>query len=489
MGHEDRERKFEQALTRALRGDGAGARNEADARAAAPDETAAAVECPDAATLAAFHESMLSNEEMSAATEHIAACSRCQQILLLLEATDEVPLQEAENDLKIREPVLSADTPHTAPQTASLTMAGRTKPAMKTPTDISRGRGFKTLRWAAPAGAIAAGLLIWFAVRDYKVQTLSQVDNVQVAQEQPRDERLAAPRAAPPSPAPGPVAKTKQLNELRKDNGRIQQPAEESGARRVRENAATDSISSRLEHGARAETSTTNAPAESRESGDYASRAARDEPQTTSSQADVSVMATAPAMTPAPNHNSLAQSTAPAAEAAKTTAKQSANTTQTVVVDHSDGNGGVPVIPTEHVAVNDKLEFSPSLKKVGAENAKIISAPKGRVQWRLLPAGRIERSSDGGITWLVQNSGVDVELIAGSAPSNLVCWIIGRGGTILKTTDGGAHWTKVAWPNPGEIVGIQGLDAMHGIVDQGTAGIPARFATNDGGDTWFRTNK
>ena len=60
MSHEDRERKFEQALTRHLRRGAAGARNEADAQAAVPDEAAGAVACPDAATLAAFHEDTLS---------------------------------------------------------------------------------------------------------------------------------------------------------------------------------------------------------------------------------------------------------------------------------------------------------------------------------------------------------------------------------------------------------------------------------------------
>ena len=82
-----------------------------------------------------------------------------------------------------------------------------------------------------------------------------------------------------------------------------------------------------------------------------------------------------------------------------------------------------------------------------------------------------------------------MELIAGSAPSNAVCWIIGRGGTILKTSDGGVHWSKVAWANPGEITGVQAFDAMHAVVYGGTEVMPSRFATNDGGATWFRPNK
>ena len=171
---------------------------------------------------------------MNATTEHIAECSRCQQILLLLEATDEIPLQvETENELQMREPVLSTgalDVDYAARQTPSVTIAGQPKPALKAPKDISRGRGFKALRWAAPAGAIAAGLLIWFVARDSKVQTPSHVENVQVAQEQPRNEQLAAPRPLPAAPAPEPVTKTKPLNEPRKDSSRIKQPAIEPGA-------------------------------------------------------------------------------------------------------------------------------------------------------------------------------------------------------------------------------------------------------------------
>ena len=199
-------------------------------------------------------------------------------------------------------------------------------------------------------------------------------------------------------------------------------------------------------------------------------------------------MAAAVGHAPATSGDARAQSAASAGEAAKTPAKQSANAAATQTIE-THPNGDSLAVPTEQVVANEQARTPPSLKKVGFENAKIILAPKGRVRWRLLSAGRIEQSSDGGVTWLPQNSGVNVELLAGSAASNAVCWIVGRGGTILKTTDGGGHWSKVAWPNAGEISGIRGMDAMHAIVYDGTAGIPGRFATNDGGVTWFRTNK
>ena len=488
MGHEENERKFEQALERHLRRDGVGARNEAEVRADVRDETGGTVTCPDTGTLAAFHEGLLMSEGMNATTEHIAECLRCQQILLLLEATDEIPLQvEAEKELQMREPVLSAVTlDYAARQKPSVTIAGQPKPPPKAPKDISGGRGFKALRWAAPAGAIAAGLLIWIVARDGKIQAPGRFDKVQVAQEQRTDQQLVAPRPLPAAPPPEPVTKTKQLNERRKDNGRFKQPAEEPGALRAPESALSDSTASRVEPRSGIRTSGANAPQVSRESRDEALQAAGPvvpESRPPSEAKDV-VASTGPAAAPKASGDARARSAAPTAEAAKADAKQSANANATQSVETS-ASGDI----AQQVVAMDKLELAPSLKKGAFENAKIILAPKGKVRWRLLSGGGIERSSDSGVTWLPQDSGVNVELIAGSAPSNAVCWIIGRAGTILKTIDGGSHWSKVAWPNPEEINGIQGMDGMHAIVYDGTAGIPGRFTTNDGGVTWFRTNK
>src|SRR5215471_2273983 len=70
---EDRDQLFEKALARHLRSDGA-------------EETL----CLDPETLAAYHERMLSVEEMSAAKTHVASCARCQEILAQLEVTQEI---------------------------------------------------------------------------------------------------------------------------------------------------------------------------------------------------------------------------------------------------------------------------------------------------------------------------------------------------------------------------------------------------------------
>ncbi len=69
MGHDNREREFEQALARHLR---AAASQKTDESAGGATEDSPAATCLEAATLAAFHERMLSNEEMNAAKVHIA---------------------------------------------------------------------------------------------------------------------------------------------------------------------------------------------------------------------------------------------------------------------------------------------------------------------------------------------------------------------------------------------------------------------------------
>jgi hypothetical protein len=506
MGHEDRERKFEQALARHLRGDGAGARNEAEARADTRNETGASVACPDAETLAAFHEGVLSSSEMDTAREHVDGCSRCQQVLLLLEATDEIPSQvEMENELKMREPVVSAGglyADDAAIQKPSATIAGQPKPALKTPMDISHGRGFKALRWAAPAGAIAAGLLIWIVVREGKIQTPSHSENVQVAQEQPSNERLAPP-ALPPVPASPPAehfAKSKPLNEPRKDNAVTRQRDAESAAAREQKpftpnlkakSASRGVVASNSSSTVPTGNSPANAPMGARDLSNLIALAPAPKVETESAKQSTDTVSACAAPIDTSSADLSKQSAVPAppassgAAANATDKKAGAIPSQTVVLD-------CPVallVPTERMATPDKL-YEPSLETRGktAPSRKIV-APGGMVLWRLGAKGQIERSVDGGTSWAQQRSGVKSELLAGSAPSESVCWIIGHAGTILKTSDGGVHWSKVAWANPGEITGIQAFDAMHAVVYGGTEVMPSRFATNDGGATWFRPIK
>jgi len=78
MPTDDRDKQFERALARHL------------------SNASHAAACPDAEILAAYHERTLSLEEAAHWNQHIAACSRCQEIHSLLEETDSVPANEWE---------------------------------------------------------------------------------------------------------------------------------------------------------------------------------------------------------------------------------------------------------------------------------------------------------------------------------------------------------------------------------------------------------
>jgi hypothetical protein len=413
----------------------------------------------------------------------------------------------------MREPVLStgaSGVDYSGKQKPSATIAGQPKPALKTPIDISHGRGFKALRWAAPAGAIAAGLLIWFVVHESKQQTVSHVENVQVAREQLRDERLAPPSqpAAPSSPALG--RESKVLSEPREDNATKRHSAMERGAVRAPEHyspnlkarsTSGDVASSNASTTASTPNSPANAPTGARDFSNLIALAPPPKAETQPLKHSTDTVSASAAAIGTSSADLSKQSAVPAPPASRgasanaTDKKVGATPSQTIVLD-------CPVallVPTEQMAVPDKLD-EPSLetqsKRAMGKNITSASgcfrpllAPGGMVLWQLGAKGQIERSVDGGASWARQRSGVNTELLAGSAPSESVCWIVGRAGTILKTSDGGGHWTKVAWPNAGEITGIQAFDAMHATVYGGTGDIPERFATNDGGATWFRPNK
>src|SRR6202158_1140169 len=127
MPSDDRERKFEDALASHLRaGSSAGASHSA---------------CSDAETLAAYHERSLAPEQMAALKTHVTGCERCRQILAHLGATDEIPV-------------------------AAASRARQATAAAKSGVHVLPARRPAFWRWVAPAGALAAALLVWIAVRE-----------------------------------------------------------------------------------------------------------------------------------------------------------------------------------------------------------------------------------------------------------------------------------------------------------------------------------
>src|ERR1700687_2207231 len=182
MAREDRERNFEKALARNLRPNPPAG---ADAHAHA---------CPDAELLAAYHERSLPPDQMISWKEHVASCARCQEILAQLETTDEilVDLSEEEykgqNVLTMKEPDLSALVPATAHAAAPATP--QTFDAAKSLERRRKHLRAANWRWLAPAGAIAAGLILWVAFHE------NASDRFEMAKNQP------TPVGAPAAPLP-----------------------------------------------------------------------------------------------------------------------------------------------------------------------------------------------------------------------------------------------------------------------------------------------
>src|SRR5215470_5145319 len=111
--------------------------------------------CPEPDVLAAYHERSLLPEEMNSWKEHIVGCAHCQAILAGLEATDSIPLEAAEKEeVLVVQPAAMAAAP--ADRTAA-----RAEPSEKS-RFVRMSRRVRW-QWLAPAGALAAGLLVWVA--------------------------------------------------------------------------------------------------------------------------------------------------------------------------------------------------------------------------------------------------------------------------------------------------------------------------------------
>jgi hypothetical protein len=109
-----------------------------------------------------------------------------------------------------------------------------------------------------------------------------------------------------------------------------------------------------------------------------------------------------------------------------------------------------------------------------------ILAPNGSTRWRILAAGNVARSVDGGSTWQTQSTGVSTALTAGSAPDSTTCWLVGLGGVIVVSTDD-RSWQRVPFPEALDLTAIRATSRTNATV---TSADGRTFTTTDGGTTW-----
>src|SRR6266850_4056807 len=192
MAPEDRDRNFDKAIARHLRS--AAASSDSAKQAAGPPSLREA--CPDTETLAAYHERALLPEELNSWKEHIVACAHCQELLAHLELTDDIPLHAAEE----QEVFAMAEAQH-APYAQKIEPVAR--PAAREGHRASRLAHGVRWRWIAPAGAIAAGLLVWIALQENEPPFRSS-NEVKIAKNQ-------EPAVPPPPVATGGAAASPEV--------------------------------------------------------------------------------------------------------------------------------------------------------------------------------------------------------------------------------------------------------------------------------------
>lgn len=493
MPAEDRDRLFEKALARHLRGD-------------AGDDSV----CPDAETLAAYHEGSLSAAELSVARKHFASCARCQEILAQLQAAQNIGgLRNQEDQLAVAGAIARAKNGEVSGEASAQAVATRSpKKTESKVTHFPRKRKW-LLRWAAPAGAIAAGLLLYLTFRDVRspakrAEPATQIaenreDNARardsytppaaaqkLAQDAPQTPPVVAPKAGDDHLAarssrqqPAQLAPGVSLDELKssrseaephKDSKQEKKSVSPPPPPKVVANANVAQSGGRV---SAAEDGNNRDKAKSGVSGGKpvaasATQKERDAEQSQSLQGQASGAATgAPAASPSsppppPPGSSSQQVTVTAA------ASESSNET----VEVSPLNKKAANLPMLSRTVSDLALLPP----------RMVVASNGKSIWRFGEHGAIAHSNDAGKTWKSQEMPVTANLTSGSAPAKNICWIAGAAGTLLRTTDGGKHWQLIITPIAADLGGVLASDGKHATIWD----VPrqASYQTSDGGKTW-----
>jgi Photosynthesis system II assembly factor YCF48 len=493
MAAEDRDRLFEKALARQLRRDAGGGDSA----------------CPDIETLAAYQEGALSAEEMSAAKKHFGWCARCQEILAQLAATQSVgELRNQEEELAVAGAMSRAENGGASGETSALHLPTRAPKETESGVAYFPTRKKWLLRWAAPAGAIAAGLLLYVGLRDYRSPSKHAQPDIQIAENREDNtharDSYVAPGAAPNAPqgatpkqknddveaegsrrksrqqpaAPAPSALLDELKSLR-DRG---EPSKDSKAEKkpvpqplqlraptIGANANTPQSGGRIVEQSKNLAKTKSSDAAGKTGASGALQNGTEAQQSQSIQAQTgAVISGAPVASPSPTVPPPAPTLAGAQQVTvqAATSETAAETSKGTALNRKEAN----------LSLVSGNAIDPALLRSGmvASHEKSI--------WRFGEHGAIAHSSDGGKTWESQQVAVSATLTSGSAPAKNICWIAGAAGTLLRTTDGGKRWQLIIAPIAGDLGGVLASDGKHATIWDTRR--QATYQTSNGGKTW-----
>jgi hypothetical protein len=484
MAPDERDRMFDKALARHLRST-APAGEASGISSASASQSAG---CPDPETLAAYHERALLPEQLNSLKEHIVGCANCQTLLAHLEMTDQIPLQAVEEE-RVFAQTAAAPAAAVSRQVSAPSPDVRTRKSRR--LLLLRGARW---RWLAPAGALAAGLLVWIALHE----------NPRMSLPRPSESKMAKNEAPPPipsgaTPVPQPPAPAKAATTLTPPESSVNEPAiahgrvpskvarqnptlgGAAGARpadsladkelRAGKERERDTSADQLTAADRADPDTKTAAESLRKKEDAPSQAAKVQAETVELQN---------AQIQNQNNNSLSQKIpgpAPLGQVQSSVKTKS----PTAAVTPAPSAAAPPPAEVNGV-VSSYADTGSLIIARSISSSRLFSSPGSNSIWRVGRSGLIEFSRDGGSSWSRQASGIRSDLLTGSAPSDQVCWIVGRAGAVLLTTDGGAHWKVLPSPLTEDLGGVLASDALRATI--WNARRTKSFLTSDGGLTW-----
>jgi len=476
MNDRDREKAFEKTLRRSLR----------------QRPPAAITDCPEPDLLAAYFDHSLSAEETAHWELHFSACSRCQAILNAVAAEK---LQPAEH---LHVAALAAPAAPTPAASADYREAG----TLGRQSIPSRPRPILNWRWLAPAAAVAAAVVFWFALRPVPTTEQAHLSSDQIANSPapPADEAPFELKGIPSTRVSAKSDLDKKVDPLVTLNS--SGAALSDSARRADQPELRGPLRERAKTSEFARVKP-ESPAPSSESGPLAARVSSEPTRAEHDQLVLEKTARAQASAgvslPPGTQPAVAANTIEKQEAASKSSEQAKTVQPTPspkpLLDlnakerREKDLDAVAVTPAPSPGTPAEWAFRATQADSPHRNLALrllpsqqVSAPGSTALWRFGPSGLIERSLDAGQSWQLQASQVTTELLAGSAPADTVCWIVGRAGTILRTTDG-EHWEKVSSPAEKDWISIAARSALAATI---TSRDSHRYSTTDGGRTWSR---
>jgi photosystem II stability/assembly factor-like uncharacterized protein len=134
----------------------------------------------------------------------------------------------------------------------------------------------------------------------------------------------------------------------------------------------------------------------------------------------------------------------------------------------------------QNLALASTTQQNPSLQRlVDSTCVRFVDSSHG---WVVGDFGSVQATTDGGVTWQVQDSTTDKALLSASFTDTSYGWAVGDSGTIVATTNGGATWYRQLSGTTKDLHGVWFTDRTRGWA-VGEGGII--LATTDGGASWI----